>query len=356
MPKATGVIKRVIRHKDGTTTAKWYAVVRVQGQQIWRACPNYQTAVAVAGKLKAEAGRTRVGLPVAPKGNHVLFREVVKDFLNWSKANKRSWTRDALSLKHLEKFFGDCPLTDITPKKVEDYRSKRRTELTPKGKPPSNPTLNREVRCLTRLLRWAVDRGLLPNSPLQGIKMLPETPARMPTLDIETESRILAILPAWARLPVKIALYTGARAGEILQARWRDFDLEQGLWTIPDSKNLCPRTVPLNGELVEVLTPLQGLPEAHVVTLNGHSVPVQSLSQTFRRAVRRIGRPDLRFHDLRHVFASRLLAQGASLPEIAALLGHKTLSISARYSHASLTRLRVLCDALVTRTRRISDK
>jgi integrase len=145
-----------------------------------------------------------------------------------------------------------------------------------------------------------------------------------------------------------MALHTGARANELLQAKWRDIDLERGLWTIPDSKNLSPRTVPLNSELFELLKPLQGLPEAYVVTRNGKPIPVEDLSKAFKRAVRRVGRGDLRFHDLRHIFASRLLANGASLPEIAALLGHKTLSISARYSHTSPERLRALVSTLLS--------
>jgi len=344
--KHNNIVKRVFKRKDGTTVTKWYAVVEVQGKQIWRACPNYQTAIDTVAKLKEMRRCVRLGLPVAPKGSETLFSQVVKDYLEWSKAHKRSWDRDRQSLDHLQKFFGDYYLTDITPKSVEEYRAWRKTQTTPRGTPPTGPTLNREVRCLTRLLRWAVDRGLLPDSPLKGIKMLPEGPPRVPSLDTETEARLLSALSSWTYLPVKIALHTGARANEILQAKWRDIDLERGLWTIPDSKNLSPRTVPLNSELVELLKPLQGLPEAYVVTRNGKPVPVEDLSKAFKRAVRRVGRPDLRLHDLRHVFASRLLASGASLPEIAALLGHKTLSISARYSHASPDRLRALVSTL----------
>ena len=348
MPKKpTGVVKRTFRQKDGTTKERWYARVRMpDGREVWKACHTYQDAVELASELKKKAGRMRVGLPVAPEGSRVLFREVVKDFLKWSIANKRSWQRDKYSLQHLEKFFGDYPLTEITAKDVEKYRAKRLTETTHYGKPPSNPTLNREVRCLTRLLRWAVDRGLLPNSPLSRISLPKENPPRMPSVDLKTEALIIENLPSWARLPIMFALHTGARAGEILQAKWRDIDLETGQWVIPDSKNLSPRVVPLNEHITSMLLSLKGLPDSYVFTLNGKPISVHTLSDAFKRTVKKIGRPDLRLHDLRHVFASRLLAQGASLPEIAALLVHKTLSISARYSHASPERLRALVSKL----------
>ena len=70
-----------------------------------------------------------------------------------------------------------------------------------------------------------VDRGLLPESPLKGVKLPPEALARVPTLDTDTEARLMAASPPWARLPVTLAFETGARAGEVAPARWRDVDL-----------------------------------------------------------------------------------------------------------------------------------
>jgi len=341
MPRRTpGVFYRANRNR-------WYARVKTpDGREVWRACKTRQEALEVAAQLAQEASRIRLGLPVAPKGSRIRFSEVVSDFLAWSRSNKRSWQRDGRSLRILSRYFADRVLSEITPREVERYREARRSETTCRGGPPCNGTLNREVRCLTRLMRWSVDRGLLPESPLKGLRLPPEAPPRVPVLDSETEARLLAALPGWSRLPVMLALRTGARAGEIVAARWKDVDLDRATWTIPDSKNLSPRTVPLHPEVVEALRPSRGLPEAPVVTCEGRPVSVSTLSQAFRRAARRIGRPDLRLHDCRHVFASRLLAAGASLVEIAACLGHRTLSISARYSHASADRLRALVAAL----------
>jgi integrase len=345
--KVTGVKWRTWKRADGTTGGGWYARVAMpDGREVWRACPTREAAIALVSELRDEAGRLRLGLPTAPRGSRVTFREVIPDFLAWSRSNKRSWERDDRSLKHLSRYFGDRVLSEITPREVERYREARRSETTHYGSPPSNPTLNREVRCLTRLMRWAVDRGLLPESPLRGLRLPPEAPPRVPVIDSDTEARLLAALPAWSRLPVTLALRTGARAGEILAARWKDIDLDRGTWTIPDSKNLSPRTVPLHPEVVSMLRPHRGLPDALVCTRAGQPVPVHTLSERFHDAARKIGRPDLRLHDCRHAFGSRLLAAGAALPEIAALLGHKTLYIAARYSHASADRLRALVAAL----------
>jgi integrase len=342
MPDKTRARDNLYRRGD-----VWYVRLYVDGREIRRAAGrDRQVAQVLLARLRTEAERAKVGLPVAPKGSRITFREVVSDFLAWSKSNKRSWQRDERSLRILSRYFADKVLSEITPREVERYREARRSETTCRGGPPCNGTLNREVRCLTRMMRWAVDRGLLPESPLKGLRLPPEAPPRVPVLDSETEARLLAALPEWSRLPVTLALRTGARAGEILAARWRDVDLDRATWTIPDSKNLSPRTVPLHPEVVEALRPVRGLPEAPVVTCGGRPVSVSTLSQAFRRAVRKIGRPDLRLHDCRHAFASRLLFAGAALPEIQDLLGHKSMIIARRYSHASADRLRALVASL----------
>lgn len=340
--KDPGILKR------GRT---WYVRIQRNGRDLWRAAgPTRQEALELRARLLQELARERAGLPVPPKGSRVLFREVVPDFLSWAKTAKRSADRDELSIKHLVGFFGDRPITDITPRLVEDYRAARRSEVSCRGGPPTIGTLNREVRCLTRIMRFAVDRGLLPTSPLARLRLPSEAPPRVPTVDLETQARILAALPPWARLPVEFAFGTGARAGEICAARWRDLDLSAGTWTIPDSKNLAPRVVPLSSRLIEVLRPLQGTPEAPLFTCEGRTLQVTSLSHAFKNAVRRVGRPDLRLHDCRHAFASAMLATGASLVEIAALLGHRTLTMAARYSHASPARLRALVEAIPSPT------
>lgn len=89
-----------------------------------------------AAQVQQEASRIRLGLPTAPKGARVTFREVAKDFLAWSKTNKRSWRRDALSLRHLTRYIGDTVLSEITPSDVDRYREARRSDKTPKGGPP----------------------------------------------------------------------------------------------------------------------------------------------------------------------------------------------------------------------------
>jgi integrase len=213
-------------------------------------------------------------------------------------------------------------------------------------------TVNREVACLRKLLAFAVEQGELDVNPIAGIKLFSEAAGRIPKFEPEDERLLLAALPVWMQRVVRIAILTGCRQGEILALRWRHVDFKASTLTIEDSKSGESRRVPMHPALAMELKERRGTPNGFVVSVvsgdppTEHSPEAHSVSQAFRRAVRKMGRPDLRFHDLRHVAGSRLLATGASLPEVAATLGHKTLAMSKRYTHVSPVRLASLIAAM----------
>lgn len=133
---------------------------------------------------------------------------------------------------------------------------------------------------------------------------------------------------------VVVAVSTGARQGELLGLRWRDVDLARGLAVVHETKNQERRTLPLAGVALQVLKDL-----ARVRRLDTDLVFANRRGQAvfpraaWEAALRRAGIEDFRFHDLRHTAASYLAMSGATLTEIAAVLGHKTLAMVKRYAH-----------------------
>ena len=69
--------------------------------------------------------------------------------------------------------------------------------------------------------------------------------------------------------------------------------------------------------------------------LSGTGKPYQDVKRSFNTALRRAGIKDFRFHDLRHTFASHLVMAGVDITTVKELLGHKTLTMTLRYSHLS---------------------
>lgn len=143
---------------------------------------------------------------------------------------------------------------------------------------------------------------------------------------------------------VRVLIGTGCRASEVLERRWPDVDLEQGLMRVEGKTG--ERYVPLNAGVVEVLRSLRAATSSvHGPVFPDPRHPARSLSYSqyewMWRTIREIaGLPGLRTHDLRHSFASLGAREGLSLLKIGRLLGHKTPSTTNRYAHLTANELR----------------
>jgi integrase len=138
------------------------------------------------------------------------------------------------------------------------------------------------------------------------------------------------------RLAVLMALTTGARKSELFALTRQDLNLGRGTVTFRETKNGTSRTTALVPEVVEAINARPARLDTTLLfpspTDPSRAVDLRSAWET---ALRRAGIEDFRWHDLRHSAASYLAMSGASLAEIAAVLGHKTLAMVARYSHLS---------------------
>ena len=365
------------RHEEGkqiggifNRDGHWTVKIKIRGRQIWKSAPTREAAQLLLGKLREDAARERVGLPKVQRDTLAGFAPRYLE--EWAKVRKDSWSRDERSLRPLVEALGHFRLAELTIARVQAYmrdrsgvetvssarareaftRARDAGRVGTAAKPPASKTLsaasvNREVACLRGLLNYAVKVGALEANPIAGIELYREAPGRLPNLEPVDEGRLIAALPSWMRGMFRLAVLTGCRQGEILALRWRHVDFDSGVLTVEDSKSGESRRVPMHPSLVDELRARRGLPDGHVVTLDTGEPPApHTVSQAFRRAARRIGRPDLRWHDTRHLAGSRLLATGASLPEVAATLGHKTLAMSKRYTHVSPVRLASLIAAM----------
>lgn len=127
------------------------------------------------------------------------------------------------------------------------------------------------------------------------------------------------------------ALNTAMRRGEILAAKWCDLRLEEGLLSIPVTKNGYSRTIPLNKRARRILAELK----SKGVRSDDNIFPVseEGFRMAWRRVMDRSGIIDLHFHDLRHEAISRFFERGLSVPEVALISGHRDFRMLFRYTH-----------------------
>lgn len=123
------------------------------------------------------------------------------------------------------------------------------------------------------------------------------------------------------------------RRGEVLNLRWEDIDLKNGVIFVRDSKSYESRAIPMSESLIESLKELKKTSTNEYLFCNMDGTPIESVNRSFHTARRRSGIAYCTFHCLRHTFATRAVMAGVDIVTVQELLGHKTIAMTKRYSH-----------------------
>lgn len=275
----------------------------------------------------------------------------------------------ALLDKQLYPTFATVPLADITPESVRAWHA-----LTG----PSKPTLRAHAYGLLRTILATAERdGLILSNPChiraggQARRVHKVKP-----LTLEELGRLVDAMPARYRAMTLLAAWCALRFGELAELRRKDVDLRNGVIHVRRG------VVRVNGQTIvgtpktdtgirDVAIPPHLLPvlKEHIAdhvafgkdallfpaadgehlapsTLYGKAPTRTRPGYGFYAARVAAGRPDLRWHDLRHTGAVLAAATGATLAELMARLGHSTPGAAMRYQHAAQARDMEIAKAL----------
>jgi integrase len=233
---------------------------------------------------------------------------------------------------------------------------------------------NRVLSLLSTMFTLAMEWGWREDNPAHGVQRYQED-KRETWLSEGQLRRLEAALHDYpdqeAAHAIRLLIVTGARAGELLQAEWAQFDLERGVWTKPShhTKQKKIEHVPLNRAALSILAdlaenrrgdflfpgraglgPRVTLRRPWIQVLKAAGLASAEKYQGKRRKLTRY-RPTVRIHDLRHTFASHLVSRGESLHKVGRLLGHTSPQTTARYAHVDDAALRDTANKFVLTTR-----
>lgn len=232
------------------------------------------------------------------------------------------------------KNIGHNLLADITPASISELKAKI-------GKSPA--TVDKYLKNLSHAFSVAVnDWGWLEDNPVKKVKS-PKLPrGRVRFLDEAERTKLLTACKessnAWLYPCVVLALATGMRQGELMGLSWQAVNLKDGFLILDKTKNGDRRRVPLSGLALDLLKEHSKVRRLDTALLFPSNVDAQrpiDLRRPFINVLAVAEISDFHWHDLRHCTASYLAMNGASLAEIAEVLGHKTLQMVKRYSHLS---------------------
>lgn len=242
--------------------------------------------------------------------------------------------QQARQLRWWKERLGDYALVRLTPSLIAEERDSLLVDRAP-------GTVVRYLAALSHAFTIAVKEwGWLDVNPVRNVRRPREPRGRVRMLSAEEQARLLAACRE-SRNPqlepiVLLAIYTGMRQGEILALRWEDVDFQRRRVVVQDSKNGERRGLALVGPALAALLDhgrLRRLGCDLVFPSPKDPTRPADIRSAWDAAVARAELVDFRFHDLRHTAASYLAMSGASLAEIAEVLGHKTLAMVKRYSH-----------------------
>ncbi|MGO9570389.1 MAG: tyrosine-type recombinase/integrase [Desulfomonilaceae bacterium] len=275
------------------------------------------------------------------KNEQITFDEFMNQhYLPWGDSNKKRAPEDrSLYKTWLKSRFGGKKLQEISSEDLENMKKEMR-EL---GKAEATV---KHALCLVRqafnkATAWGKWNG---ENPCKSVGFPKPNNQRLRFLSAQEADKLLVGLRERSTQLADVSLFgllTGCRLREIFGLTWSNIDLTHGYLTVLDSKKGEPRHIPLTAPIRELI---QGLPKGNpddTLFKNSKGERIGWLSKKFKSVVDSIGlnkgitdsRQKLTFHTLRHTYASWAVMKGVPLYIVGQAMGHKTLTMTARYSH-----------------------
>jgi integrase len=258
---------------------------------------------------------------------------------NHSRPRKKSWREDERLLRSYFDSIGILKVSECSRETISRWHQRL-------GCDHGHYQANRCLALLSSIYGWAIRLGYWAgHSPTLGISRFREearsrflSPSELARVDQALEAETNLYWRAYFRL----SLLLGTRRSELLRSRWQDINLNDAVWTLPETKAGRTHRLPLPEAAVRLFSalPSRFVSERVFPSDKRQGEPLSNPNQAWSRIRQRAGVPDVRIHDLRRTNGSWLAAQGCSLPLIGRVLNHSQPSTTAIYARLDLAPVR----------------
>ena len=329
-----------IRKREGKNGVSYRVDVRLKGFPPQRATFKRLTDAKRWAQQTEAAIREGRYFKTAKARKHTL-QQLIDRYIKEELPKKSANINQKSQLEWWASELGDYTLADVTPDKIAECRDKLLSGESSHNYKFAPATVVRYMAALSHAFTVAVrEWQWLDDSPMRKVRKPSLPRGRVPFLDDDERKRLLDACREsdneYLYPIVVLALSTGMRKSEILNLTWDAVDLKKDRITLFETKNNEVRVLPLAGHALRLIESVERLEDSNLVFPGkaDSSKPID-IRPSWEVALKKAGVTDFRFHDLRHSAASYLAMNGASLAEIAEVLGHKTLQMVRRYAHLS---------------------
>jgi len=311
-----------------------------------------RTCISTKSKSKRDAHKFLAGLKdeikkrEEEKFHRIDIQSFSQKFLSYSALRHSYKTGKDYqnTFNQLKKYLGNVLLNEMSELKISEFlRDRRRISVYAAGK---------DLRYLKCAFNWAIKQNYLLENPCKFIPPF-QIPEQQPLFLTQDEfSNLINIIDNSTLKDIVIfAVNTGLRRNEILNLEWEQINLEEKFLILNNhthtTKSKRVRTIPLNQNAFEIIEKRANTNQELVFICNNVPVAPDYTTKKFKKYVIKAGlNPKLKFHSLRHTFASWLVQKGISIYQVSKLLGHSDLKTTEIYSHLSPENFRTAVDML----------
>lgn len=322
MPKKIDKLRGVYEKVPGSGVW-WISYFDSEGRRRREKAGSRSTAIKLYQKRKTEVHEGKK-LPDNLKSAGVKFKVLTNAIIEFSQ-NHHTDTRNVESrINQILPEFGERIANNIKPAEIDAWISENTKTAA---------TANRYRAVFSLIFREALRNGKVSSNPARLVRQRKEGNGRVRWLKHEEEEILRkAIADLYPDTPyldeLTISLGTGMRLSEQFQLGWKNVDFKRKEVHLLKTKNGDARDIPMNSEVIAAFERMKLR-----TGTNTRVFPVDNPRWWFEVAREKAGLADYVWHCNRHTFCSRLIAAGVSLKTVQVLAGHKTISMTARYSH-----------------------
>jgi len=330
MPTGTKVFCWIRKIDGRTESVRIGRFPAVQPEDARKRAEDLNSQMALGANPARERRRRKAAL---------TFGELFNAWLDEARnRGKKTWEADERRFRNHLSTLSKIPPAEIAREEIKRLHQKIGTRH-------GLYEANRALALIRTVLTWGIREHAWPfQNPASGIRMFREE-KRDRWLEPHEIPAFLAAVNAEENPDIRdfvlLALLTGARRTNVLEMAWKDLDLENGRWRIPETKAGEPQVVPLHRAALDILKARRDTVSGFFVFPGtGRSGHLAEPKTGWARILKRAGIKDLRIHDLRRTLGSWLTTQGESLLLIGKTLGHKSQGSTQVYSRLSVDPVR----------------
>ena len=272
---------------------------------------------------------------------------------------------------HIAPNIGNIPLEKLTTMDLQKLYRKLlnkgrvdRVEAKQQPKGLSAKTVRNINQVISSAMDFAVAQKIIPENPCKAVALPKVEHKEMQTIPAEQLQAFLQEAKATGVYEMYyIELATGLRRGELLGLKWTDIDWQNGIIKVrrqvarvdgqiveaPLKTKNSYRTVTISQQAIEVLKQQKEKTNDEYVfpSPTGGPISPDSVNNMLKRVLARAGIPKVRFHDLRHTFATIALQNGVDIKTVSGMLGHFSAGFTLdTYAHVTTAAQKEAADTI----------